>query len=206
MSAAGVVDTARQILAALLELLRRAADAVLAAWRERQLPPDAEAAWSTSVWWERTVVAAAPPKPEDGDQLRLALLVAVADLVRRYHLALDAARAAGSDPERAVLDATAAAEARWRVFVERWARTEQTRARAKAALDSVAAKRPGARKRWLTEKDERVRRTHNLVDGDTLPVNVPFLVGGYPMMYPGDPLGPPDEVLNCRCGLEIVGA
>jgi len=206
VSSAGIIDAARRILAAILELLRRAADAVLAAWRERQLPPDAEAAWTVSAWWESTVRAVAPPQSGDGDQLRLALLVAVADQVRRYHLALDAARAAGSDPGQAVLDATAAAEARWRVFVERWARTEQTRARAMAALDSAAAKRPGARKRWLTEKDERVRRTHNLVDGDTLPVNVPFLVGGYPMMHPGDPLGPPDEVLNCRCDLEIVGA
>lgn len=60
------------------------------------------------------------------------------------------------------------------------------------------------RKRWRTEHDDRVRPAHRAVDGITLPLYQPFLVGGYPLMFPGDPNGPADEVVNCRCDLVIV--
>jgi hypothetical protein len=29
-------------------------------------------------------------------------------------------------------------------------------------------------------------------------------VGGFPMLMPGDPTAPPEEVVNCRCDLVIV--
>ncbi len=60
------------------------------------------------------------------------------------------------------------------------------------------------RKRWDTEKDRRVRQTHQEVDGQVTDLSQPFYVGGYPMMYPGDPLAPPEEIVNCRCDLRII--
>lgn len=58
-------------------------------------------------------------------------------------------------------------------------------------------------KTWRTEHDDRVRATHRAVDGDTVPFYMPFIVGGFPMMYPGDETAPVEEVANCRCDLVI---
>lgn len=60
------------------------------------------------------------------------------------------------------------------------------------------------RKRWDTEKDARVRQSHRGVNGEVVDLSSPFYVGGYPMLYPGDPLAAPEEVVNCRCDLRIV--
>jgi hypothetical protein len=32
-----------------------------------------------------------------------------------------------------------------------------------------------------------------------IPIEKAFRVGGYDLMYPGDPNGPAQEVINCRC-------
>lgn len=53
--------------------------------------------------------------------------------------------------------------------------------------------------RWLATEDDRTRPTHRAVDGQTTPFGMPFTVGGFPMLYPGDPAGPASEVINCRC-------
>lgn len=53
-------------------------------------------------------------------------------------------------------------------------------------------------KTWLTQRDLRVRDTHVGLEGVKIPVDEIFSNGCY---YPGDPEGPPDEVINCRCGL-----
>jgi HK97 family phage portal protein len=54
---------------------------------------------------------------------------------------------------------------------------------------------------WRTRRDNRVRETHRLAEGQRQPPGVPFLVGGEPLMYPGDPAGSPDLVFGCRCRL-----
>jgi len=54
-------------------------------------------------------------------------------------------------------------------------------------------------KRWLATEDARTRPDHVEADGQTVPFASPFIVGGFPMMYPHDPDGPPHEVINCRC-------
>lgn len=56
-------------------------------------------------------------------------------------------------------------------------------------------------KTWMTILDGRERLTHHVADGQTVPVNMPFHVGGYEMMFPlDDSLGaPPEEIVNCRC-------
>lgn len=58
---------------------------------------------------------------------------------------------------------------------------------------------------WLTQEDERVRTPHAEADGQTVPIDKPFIIGGYKMMFPGDTLtddAPGELVINCRC-LEI---
>lgn len=54
-------------------------------------------------------------------------------------------------------------------------------------------------KTWVTAGDERVRDTHADTDGQTVPLDQPFDVGGEQLMYPGDPNGSDAEVINCRC-------
>lgn len=60
------------------------------------------------------------------------------------------------------------------------------------------------RKRWDTERDSKVRESHHDVDGQVRDLGTPFYVGGFPLLYPGDPMGPADEVVHCRCDLAIV--
>jgi F like protein len=56
-------------------------------------------------------------------------------------------------------------------------------------------------KTWLATNDDRTREDHAEADGQSVPFDQPFDVGGVPMMYPGDPDGPDDSTINCRCTL-----
>lgn len=56
-------------------------------------------------------------------------------------------------------------------------------------------------KRWLATADARTRLEHVMADGQVVPVDAPFSVGGVDLMYPGDPSGPDDLCINCRCTL-----
>jgi len=53
--------------------------------------------------------------------------------------------------------------------------------------------------RWLATDDQRTRPDHVEADGQLQPFGQPFTVGGFQMMHPHDPDGPPQEVINCRC-------
>lgn len=52
---------------------------------------------------------------------------------------------------------------------------------------------------WTSMEDIKVRPSHRLADGQIVGLDQPFIVGGYNLRFPGDPLGPPREVINCRC-------
>ena len=52
---------------------------------------------------------------------------------------------------------------------------------------------------WLSSQDDRVRDTHAEADGQEVPIGEMFTVGGALLAYPGDPDGPDEEVINCRC-------
>ena len=54
-------------------------------------------------------------------------------------------------------------------------------------------------KRWTTMHDKAVRDDHALADGQVRPIAAPFNVGGYELRFPGDPKGPPEIWINCRC-------
>lgn len=55
------------------------------------------------------------------------------------------------------------------------------------------------RKRWIATKDGHTREAHGLADGQVVDYDKPFVVGGFKMMFPGDPSAPGHLVWNCRC-------
>lgn len=84
------------------------------------------------------------------------------------------------------------------------ATTEVTAAANRGAI--VAAKLTGTgrlTKTWTTLGDDRVRDSHDDADGDTVGLDARFTVGGGILAYPGDPAGPPEETVQCRCLLTI---
>jgi len=63
-----------------------------------------------------------------------------------------------------------------------------------------------ATKQWISTLDGRTRPTHVIADRQEVPLLEPFMVGGYPLMFPGDPrANAPQETINCRCSiLDVV--
>lgn len=96
-----------------------------------------------------------------------------------------------------VITQGSAIESMWRGSMI--ARTEIIGASNGASLAAVRTGGAAAFKVWLSASDRYTREDHGDADGQTVPVDQPFDVGGFPMMYPGDPNGPPEEVINCRC-------
>lgn len=58
-------------------------------------------------------------------------------------------------------------------------------------------------KQWHTIIDGRERATHAVANNQVVPIDQPFIVGGYRMMFPRDITfgAPPSEIANCRCGM-----
>ncbi len=55
---------------------------------------------------------------------------------------------------------------------------------------------------WNTARDDRVRASHVSLNGQQRPHGKPFTTaGGRELRFPGDPLAPAEEVINCRCVL-----
>lgn len=57
---------------------------------------------------------------------------------------------------------------------------------------------------WIATRDGRTRAEHAAADGQVVPVGAPFAVGGALMAYPGDPGGPSDLTVNCRCTVAFL--
>lgn len=62
------------------------------------------------------------------------------------------------------------------------------------------------KKQWHTELDDKVRPTHQEMEGMTIPIDEPFVVGMSLMMMPHDiSMGAdPQEIVNCRCSLSYL--
>lgn len=112
--------------------------------------------------------------------------------------------AAGEDMPtiaRRVREAAGVTEPRARVI----ARTESHGARNTVNAASVRrvanafGRADAFARRWQAAEDERTRQTHRDADGQTVPLSEPFTVGRASLDFPGDPSGPPEEVINCRC-------
>src|SRR5690606_5138139 len=50
-------------------------------------------------------------------------------------------------------------------------------------------------KRWVTIEDGRARLSHMAVDGKTIGQGEKFRVGDAELEHPGDPSGPPEEII-----------
>lgn len=84
------------------------------------------------------------------------------------------------------------------------ARTMATAAENAGRIDSYThAQQSGVkmRQQWIATLDDRTRHTHALLDGEQVETGGTFSNG---CRYPGDPLGKPSEVYNCRCTLVAV--
>lgn len=80
------------------------------------------------------------------------------------------------------------------------ARTAVTQV-AEAAQSQAALKAGLQTKVWFTAHDERVRDSHREAEGQVRPLGEDFEVGNSRLAFPGDPLGPIEEIINCRCVL-----
>lgn len=52
---------------------------------------------------------------------------------------------------------------------------------------------------WIAALDGKERPTHNAAHGQEVDINEPYIVGGEPLIYPGDMNGSPENVIECRC-------
>jgi hypothetical protein len=84
------------------------------------------------------------------------------------------------------------------------ARTEIVTAANTAA--EIQAVKSGLKLRgiWISARDNRTRLDHIEVNGKTTQMGEPFIVGGFPMMHPGDRgqngnRTPAKQICNCRC-------
>lgn len=79
------------------------------------------------------------------------------------------------------------------------ARTEVLTAARAGAYDEVRTLGAQGTHEWVSTHDGRTRESHSLADGQIKPIDKPFEVGGFLLMFPGDPAGPPSETIQCRC-------
>lgn len=100
---------------------------------------------------------------------------------------------------------------RWENRAATVARTEAIGALNAARLEGFRAYaqewgEEGMEKVWIATEDARTRPEHAAADGQRVPLDQPFTVGGAPLQFPGDPLGPASLVINCRCSMALVDA
>lgn len=85
-----------------------------------------------------------------------------------------------------------------------FARTMMTGAQNAGRLEAMREARDMGiklKKRWLATLDSRTRDTHRDLDGVSVDVDQPFIIGDRSIMFPGDPNADADLVFNCRCAL-----
>ena len=57
---------------------------------------------------------------------------------------------------------------------------------------------------FIATRDDRTRDDHAEADGQIVAMGTPFLVGGESLLYPGDPAGSAENVINCRCTVAFL--
>jgi len=85
--------------------------------------------------------------------------------------------------------------------------TEGHRVLQQARLDSfdyLEEQGVEGKKRWIATLDERTRPDHQAADGQTVPKDEKFVVGGMEMKYPGDPAGGAANTVHCRCAMNYI--
>lgn len=99
---------------------------------------------------------------------------------------------------------------RWHWQAERIARTEVTATLNGGDFDGKQTWQQDSGEElwhlWLCTTDERVRDTHWRAYGQVVRVGEPFEVGNAHLLYPCEPGGPAEEVIQCRCNAIDVPA
>lgn len=146
--------------------------------------------WGQSRWWSRITTAvldlAADTAMEEGADDRPLALQLVTDMLKEP---LDDALRQTSAPSSPVSDAQ----------VERIVKWVSTAAVNTGTTVAASLDEGDLTMEWVTMHDENVRETHRKADGQTVPVGDTFSVGGFDLHYPGEPVGPPEVWINCRC-------
>jgi SPP1 gp7 family putative phage head morphogenesis protein len=81
------------------------------------------------------------------------------------------------------------------------ARTETHSAAGFGAQQAAESTGLELEKEWVAAADERTREDHQEVDGTRIGMKEAFTVGDSEMMFPGDPAGSAEQVINCRCSV-----
>ena len=90
--------------------------------------------------------------------------------------------------------------------ITRIAETDATRIYNQGAVDAVVANgaTSSVSKRWRTMNDDRVRDTHDYLEGMMVPFNSRFYTyDGDSAEYPGG-FALPENNINCRCVVEVI--
>jgi hypothetical protein len=85
-------------------------------------------------------------------------------------------------------------------------RTEATTAMNKSWILALESSKLNWEKSWNAIKDDRTRDSHFLTSStDWIGIRDNFIIGGFPMAYPGDSTqgSPVGELINCRCFLKF---
>lgn len=73
-----------------------------------------------------------------------------------------------------------------------------------AVIEAARSSEDELEKCWIATIDGKTRNTHFAADGQRAPLAGTFTVGGASLHFPGDPDGPPDETMNCRCRVGVL--
>jgi uncharacterized protein with gpF-like domain len=81
------------------------------------------------------------------------------------------------------------------------ARTETHAAMQYGSMEAADATGVVKTKTWVAAVDARTREDHAEMDDQTVPMDEEFTGAAEGMSFPGDPAGPAEQVINCRCVL-----
>lgn len=84
------------------------------------------------------------------------------------------------------------------------ARTETHGAANYGAHQAARATGLRLKQEWVAAADERTRTAHRAADGQVVGMDQGFNVDGELLRFPGDPVGSPWNIINCRCAVSHI--
>lgn len=96
----------------------------------------------------------------------------------------------------------------WTGRAESVARTETAGAMSHATIEAAQLRNEvlgeELEQTWICTLDSKTRKSHWAADGQRVPIGATFKVGRSQLRFPGDPRGPAEEVINCRCRVAVL--
>lgn len=122
----------------------------------------------------------------------------VAEAVTEVQAVIDRGEAEKKPLDDIVADVQDVYATRKKVWTQRIVATNVVGAVNETSLAAAIGAGVG-KKQWLSAHDQRTRDSHRVADGQVVAVDDSFIVGTAALDFPGDPTGPAEEVINCRC-------